>query len=313
MRYAPLIPQSPPVSGIGLGTWQLGENSGWQSMSEQEAIRMVRRALALRVNFFDTSPNYGMGTSELRLGKALKGIDRNTFVVNTKFGHAVSGELNFDPQAIRPSIEGSLRRLQLDYVDSVLLHNPPPELLDGSMSDHYEVLEQLKKEGKIRAYGASVDTAREMNLLMDHTRVELMEVFFNILHQDAARAFDRAKDKGLEIIVKIPLDSGWLSGKYDEHSEFQGIRARWSREDIAIRAALVRRVKEIIGDDRDLAQMALAFCLAHDAVATVIPGSSRIAQLERNVENIDRQIPQQLVKQLKQVYQQEVQPFKLPW
>lgn len=95
MYYRILAPTLPKVSSIGLGTWQLGINSGWKSKTEEEAIALVRHALEQGVNFFDTAPNYGLGTSEERLGKALKGIDRSEVVINTKFGHSQKGEFNF--------------------------------------------------------------------------------------------------------------------------------------------------------------------------------------------------------------------------
>ncbi len=223
-------------------------------MSEKEAIEIIHKSLEYGVNFFDTAPNYGLGTSELRLGKALKGFDRSKIVINTKFGHNDSGEINFNSDYIQESLEGSLRRLQLDYIDSIILHNPPYDYLDGNKNDHYEILEKLKDEGKIKAYGASLDTYNEMRLLMETTNCEVIEAFFNILHQDTSRAFDMALEKEVGIIVKIPLDSGWLSGKYDENSIFDGIRKRWTRNDIKQRASLVERLKDIISDNENLAQ-----------------------------------------------------------
>ena len=139
MIYNQYTKQSTLVSQIGLGTWQLGINSGWKSLSEDEAIKMVQMALESGINFFDTAPNYGNGTSELRLGKTLKGCDRDKIVVNTKFGHTDSGQTNYDSDFIRTSLEGSLKRLQLDYVDSLIFHNPPLEYLDGYKNDHYEM------------------------------------------------------------------------------------------------------------------------------------------------------------------------------
>lgn len=85
MRYRNLISNTPSVSEIGLGAWQLGANSGWSSVSETDAIKMVHASLDEGINFFDTAPNYGLGTSEERLGKALKNVDRESIVVNTKF------------------------------------------------------------------------------------------------------------------------------------------------------------------------------------------------------------------------------------
>lgn len=313
MKYNHYTKNTPTVSEIGLGAWQLGVNSGWKSMSEKEAIDMVHRSIDLGLNFFDTAPNYGHGSSERRLGKALKGYDRSKIVINTKFGHTDTGDMNYEADYIRTSLEGSLKRLQVDYIDSIIIHNPPSKYLDGHQNPHYEILEQLVEEGKIKAYGASLDTYQEMKLFMDTTNCSVIEAFFNILFQDTARAFDLAQEKNVAIIAKIPLDSGWLSGKYHAASTFQDIRQRWSRKDIQTRAALVERVKTIIGEERNLPQTAIAFCLAYEAVSTVIPGNTTMAQLESNLASIENPVPKQLVKQLEKFYQEEVKELNLPW
>jgi aryl-alcohol dehydrogenase-like predicted oxidoreductase len=313
MKYNPLIKDAPAVSAIGFGAWQLGINSGWKEMTEAEAAALVQAAYEKGVNFFDTAPNYGRGTGELRLGKALKGYDRTKLVINTKFGHTDTGVTNYDAGSIRASLEGSLKRLQMDYVDSLLMHSPPFDYLDGNRNDHYAVLEQLKTEGKIKAYGASLDTYAEMETLLNTTQSKLIEIFFNILHQDAARAFELAKEKGVGIIVKIPLDSGWLTGKYDERSVFTDIRKRWSVGDIHTRAALVRRIKTIIGPGASLAHTALSFCLAYDAVSTIIPGNTSLQQLNDNLSAISTPLSKTLVQQLKTFYEEEVRPLHLPW
>ena len=302
-----------PVSEIGLGAWQLGNNSGWQGMSEKEAMALVEQSLEYGINFFDTAPNYGRGSSEERLGKALKGIDRNKIVINTKFGHTDSGVTNFDSSYIRESLEGSLKRLQVDYVDSIIIHSPPVEYLDGAKNDHYAIFERLIEEGKIKAYGASLDTYESMQLLMNTTNAGVIEAFFNILHQDTARAFDLAMEKGVGIIAKIPLDSGWLSGKYNAESVFQDIRKRWSKQDIQTRAHLVNRVKEIVHAKDNLAQKAISFCLGYDAVSTVIPGNINITQLKTNVESINNPISKETIKKLEEFYLNEVKQLKLPW
>ncbi len=313
MKFNRYIKDAPPVSEIGLGTWQLGKDSGWQGMSTKDALGIVESALEYGINFFDTAPNYGYGTSEERLGKALKGVDRSKIVINTKFGHTVSGITNFSSDYIRESLEGSLKRLGVDYVDSLIIHNPPLAYLDGNKNDHYQVLERLMEEGKIKAYGASLDTYQEMKLFMDTTNAKVIEAFFNMLHQDASRAFDLAIKKEVGIIVKIPLDSGWLSGKYNAESTFDDIRSRWSRQDIQTRANLVNRVKEIVHAKDDLAQKAISFCLAYDAVSTVIPGNASIAQLTSNVASINNPVSRELVEKLEDFYINEVKELKLPW
>lgn len=313
MKYNQLIKESPAVSEIGMGAWQLGIQSGWKEMTESEAIALVQTAYEMGVNFFDTAPNYGKGTSELRLGKALKGYDRNKLVVNTKFGHTDSGGTDYSSNSIRKSLDGSLKRLQMDYVDSLIIHSPPFSYLDGNKNDHYTLLEQLKTEGKIRAYGASLDTCKEIETLLNSTNSKVIEVFFNIFHQDVARAFDLAKEKKVGIIVKIPLDSGWLTGKYIEHSVFHDIRKRWSKSDIQTRAVLVDKVKRIIGSEAKLAHAALSFCLAYDAVTTVIPGNTSMQQLKENLSAISKPISKELVQQLVTFYEEEVECLHIPW
>ena len=313
MKYNKLINESPAISEIGLGAWQLGINSGWKEMTENEAIEIVQTSYEMGVNFFDTAPNYGLGTSELRLGKALKAYDRNEFVVNTKFGHTDTGSTNYDSKNIRKSLEGSLKRLQMEYVDSLIIHNPPYEYLDGNKNDHYEILEKLKEEGKIKGYGASLDTYNEIDLLLQTTNSKVIEVFFNILHQDAARAFGLAKEKNVGIIVKIPLDSGWLTGKYDENTVFNDIRNRWTKTDIKTRAILIEKVKKIIDHDAKISDIAISFCLAYDAVSTVIPGNASLQQLKDNVSGISKPISRQLVEKLEAFYQNEVKNLNIPW
>jgi len=313
LKYNRYIPDAPLVSEIGLGAWQLGHNSGWQGMSEKDAIELVKKSLELGINFFDTAPNYGYGTGEERLGRALEGIDRSKIVINTKFGHTDSGITNFNSNYIRESLEGSLKRLHVDYVDSLIIHNPPSEYLDGNKNDHYEILERLIDEGKIKAYGASLDTYEDMKLLMNTTNTKVIEAFFNILHQDASRAFKMAIEKEVGIIVKIPLDSGWLSGKYNAESTFYDIRSRWSRQDIQTRAHLVKRVKEICHIKDDLAPIAISFCLSYKAVSTVIPGNLNIAQLTGNVESVNNPIAKELVEKLEDFYLHEVKQLNLSW
>ena len=313
MKYNQFIKGSALVSEIGLGAWQLGNNSGWQRMSEKEALELVEKSLEYGINFFDTAPNYGHGTGEYRLGKALKDVERSKIVINTKFGHTNSGITNFQSDYIRESLEGSLKRLQVDYVDSLIIHNPPLEYLDGNKNDHYEILERLIEEGKIKAYGASLDTYEEMKLFMDTTNAKVIEAFFNILHQDTSLAFDMAIKKDVGIIIKIPLDSGWLSGKYNSESVFNDIRSRWSREDIQTRAHLVNRVKNILNVKDNLAQKAISFCLNYDAVSTVIPGNVNMTQLTNNVESINYPLSKKLIKKLEEFYLNEVKKCNLPW
>jgi aryl-alcohol dehydrogenase-like predicted oxidoreductase len=117
------------VSEIGLGAWQLA-NPDWGANDKNEARNIISRSLEAGCNFFDTAPAYGRGLSETLLGEVLAPA-RKQIVICSKFGHSPDWVTDFSPAAIRPSLEGSLRRLQTDYVDILLLHNPPREMMDG--------------------------------------------------------------------------------------------------------------------------------------------------------------------------------------
>lgn len=313
MKYNHYVDGCPLVSEIGFGAWQLGNNIDWSAMTDEEAVALVHEALKQGVNFFDTAPNYALGHSERLLGIALKDIPRDTIVVSTKFGHCSDGSQNYDASAIRSSIEGSLKRLQMDYIDSVLLHSPDPKYLDGNQNEHYEIFEALKKEGLIRAYGASLENSRDMITFMETTKGQVIEAFFNILHQDTRFAFDLALEKGVAIIAKIPLDSGWLSGKYNKKSTFVGIRERWTREDIEKRSMLVDQLKYLSNNMTTLPQVAINYCLAYEAVSTVIPGAKNVKQLEANIKAIEQPLERDLVHWLEKFYDKEVVAQKLVW
>ncbi len=313
MNYRTYLEGGPEVSELGFGAWQLGVESGWKAVSEAEADRMIRTALDHGINFFDTAPTYGNGTSEARLGKVLGGLDRSRIVINTKFGRLDTGEVDFSAGRIRESVERSLKRLQVEYLDSVIIHSPPSELLDGNQNDHYGILDRLIEEGKIRAYGASVDLASEITTLLTTSNARVFQAFFNILHQDCKGAFEAVENRGATVIAKIPFDSGWLTGKYSSTSTFEGVRARWSAEDIRVRARLVDRIKEIVGDHPSLTAAALSFCTSFDAVSTVIPGAVSTEQLLANLEAMQYPLNAGVRVELESFYEKEVRAMKLPW
>ncbi|WP_079507478.1 aldo/keto reductase [Mesobacillus jeotgali] len=311
MNYRQLGSTGIKVSEVGFGAWQLGNTRDWEGMEENQAITLVHEALEQGCNFFDTAPNYGGGNSESLLGKALTGR-RGQAVINSKFGHHPDNTLNFDSQKIRSSIEGSLRRLKTDYLDSILLHNPPFEILTGS-TGHFEVLESLKQEGKIRAYGASIDSAREMDELIQNTGSQVIEVMFNIFHQEPRKAFKNAAEKNVGLIVKVPLDSGWLSGKYDESSVFTDIRSRWDPNQLRKRSELLPVLKEMLDPGESLVQLALRYILHYPEVSTVIPGNKNLEQLIENLSAAEKRISAVKVKKLEEIWEEKLKAHPMGW
>lgn len=313
MEYRDYIKGDTQVSTIGLGAWQLGVDAGWTTLSEKEAIHLVHKALDLGVNFFDTAPVYGNGTSELRLGKAFVGKDRSKLVINSKFGRLADGRVDFNAKHITATVEGSLKRMGIDYLDSVIIHSPPFAFLDGRHQEHYAILDRLKASGKIKAYGASIDSVSEIEMLLKTTNATIIHAFFNVFHQDALDAAERIAEKNATVVAKIPLDSGWLTGKYTKDSVFSGVRNRWSKEEIATRAHLVDRFRSIVGPNQNLAQTALAFCLGNPLIASVIPGCVSEQQLVSNIESASNPLSEKRIKQLHTFYKEEIKPLRLPW
>lgn len=299
------------VSEVGFGAWQLGNDKDWGKMTDDEAIYLVNKAMDSGCNFFDTAPNYGFGKSEELLGKAFIG-KRDQVVISSKCGHHSNDEQNFEPDKLILSVEDSLRRLKTDYLDSLLLHNPPFSSLNKN-SHQFEVLEKLKKQGKIRAFGASVDTGKEMYELLNKTDSQVIEIMFNIFHQEPADAMKSAHNKGVGVIVKVPLDSGWLTGKYNANSSFHGIRSRWSAEEIQRRGKLVEKVRRILGNDISMVKSALQYILSYTEVSTIIPGARDIQQLNQNISASEGSLSIKMIKELKDIWEEEIKDSKLNW
>ena len=298
------------VSEIGLGGWQLGETC-WNGPDESESIRMVHRALDAGVNFFDTAPCYAAGRSETFLGRALAGRWKDV-VVCTKFGRSPEG-VDFDAEKIPGSIEASLRRLGTDHLDIVLLHSPPAEMLDGGSAPHFDRLERMRERGLVRFYGASVDWPVEIETVASTSRSRALEVWLSALHQEPWQAVQAAAGQGLGSIVKVPLESGWLSGRYHAKSIFTDVRARWSAEDIARRAALVDRFRALLPVGVSPTHGALRFVLANPGIATVIPGSRSMAQLEDNLAAAAEPLPASVVAGIRALFAEQIAGRPLAW
>lgn len=312
-----LLPRRPfgdtglETSPIGLGCWQLAR-LGWSADERDEARAIVHAALDAGCNFFDTAPGYGSGHSEEFLGEVL-GPRRRDVVICTKFGHGAQGGTDFGVSAIRPSVEESLRRLRTDYLDIVLLHNPPLDLLDGRVAPQYAELESMKDEGLIRAYGASLDWRNELDLLRDTTASRAAEVLFNVFHQEPLPAFAASRDRGMGLIVKVPLDSGWLAGRYGPDHDFTDMRRRWTPAVRARRAVLLAKFAALVPDGTTLAQAALQFALCQPGVSTIIPGARTAAQARDNFAAARGRLAPEIAQAISELWTVEIAGDPVPW
>jgi aryl-alcohol dehydrogenase-like predicted oxidoreductase len=313
MKLRPFGNTGMNVSEIGLGAWQLA-NPDWGVEDRREALRIIQKSLEAGCNFFDTAPGYGYGRSEELLGQGLKSV-RKDVIICTKFSHyAEDGSRDFEAKNVRPVLEGSFRALQTDYVDILLLHNPPRELMDGSAAPElYEELEKLRTEGKIREYGISLDWREEVEMAVDTTKSKALEVFFNALYQEPLPAFQKAYENGVGLIVKVPLDSGWLSGRYRKGHSFDDVRKRWPADVIERRSQLVEQFAKLIPQGTSMAHAALQFVLAQPQVSTVIPGAKTVEQALDNFAAADRQLSPEVVQSMVELWEREIMSDPLPW
>jgi aryl-alcohol dehydrogenase-like predicted oxidoreductase len=245
---------------------------------------LLRRALDLGANFFDSADFYSGYRSEEWLGEVLS-PRRAEVIIATKFGTIPGKGKDFSVAHMRRSLEESLRRLRTDYIDIYQLHSPAPSVLDDM--ELLEALRQVKQEGKIRFYGLSTEGGARALAAIEKWQLDSVQITFNLFHQDPAeRFFAEAKARGVGVIVKSPLDSGILGGDLSpgKPKKMDDARERWGDEETSRRQRLFDEVAFLAeGTGRTWSQAALHFALSFDAVSTVIPGTTSVKHLEENV------------------------------
>jgi aryl-alcohol dehydrogenase-like predicted oxidoreductase len=290
VRYRRLGKTNLQVSELGFGAWAIGGNKHGHSYGPTEhgeSLKAIRRAFELGCTFFDTADIYGHGLSEKLLHQAL-GANRQACVIATKVGNDFYHgpfRKNFDSDYIRFALEKSLERLQTDYIDLYQFHNPPLMMLERG--EHYEILDTLKAEGKIRYYGVSVHDAYEGMMAIDTGKPDVIQVVYNLLRQDAREELlPFAAERDVGVIVREPLASSMLTGKYRPDSTFAegDVRAEWPQEYLAFQAQLVDKLRFLATEGRrTLPQAALRFVLDEPSVSVAIPGAKTAAQVDENM------------------------------
>lgn len=273
-----------PISGDYLGPADDGE-----------ALRTLKRAQDLGVNFYDTVDRQGSGRSEQLIGKAFKG-DRDKVIIATKGGRLPGRNdekvvSDYSRKYIHRAIEASLKRLQSDYVDIYQIHNPPLEVLERG--EVFDVFDELRRAGKTRFVGLCLGNPDEGLAVMDEARNQSMQVTYNLLNQEAAeRLFPAAKKAGLGVIARVPLASGLLTGMFTRDSQWaEGDLRRhmYPREKMEEELRKIEILKSFFqGGTTSLTQTALRFVLSNPHVSTVIPGARTVQELEENVLAAER-------------------------
>src|SRR6201996_1205275 len=220
-----------PFSIVGLGTWQLGAD--WGSVTESDALAVLRAAVESGVTFLDTADVYGDGRSERIIGRFLAANPGHGIVVATKMGRRVEQVLeNYTLENFRAWTDRSRVNLGVDRLDLVQLHCPPTPVY--STDAVYDALDTLVAEERIAAYGVSVETSAEALAAIARPGVATVQVFSNAFRRKPLdQVLPAAAAAGIGIIARVPLASGLLSGRYtmdtvfapDDHRKYNRHRA----------------------------------------------------------------------------------------
>jgi aryl-alcohol dehydrogenase-like predicted oxidoreductase len=274
------------VSEIGFGAWAIGGNAvigttpiGWGPAGDNTSVAAIRKALDVGINFFDTADFYGLGHSENLIGKELR--NNKEAIIATKVGHRAIDDkiqLDYSKEYIIEACEKSLKRLKRDFIDYYQLHSARMEHFEKEKC--IEAMEHLKKQGKIRHWGLSLNTfypEPEANFLMEKKLGEGFQLVFNLINQKALPVMEEANKKGYGIIARMPLQFGLLTGKFSEDATFADDDHRKFR----LTKEIISQTNKILEDkvwelckkyNISKTSLALSFILSFTSVSTVIPG-----------------------------------------
>ena len=303
------------VSEIGLGCWQIGAD--WGEVREDKAKEVLKSSFENGVNFFDTADVYGMGRSEKFVGEFIKSLSERIYVA-TKAGRQINphvAEGYYNKELMESYVDQSLSNLNVETIDLLQMHCPPTEVYS---SDHtFDMLDHLVSKGKIQHYGFSVQTVDEALACIKRPNTKSIQVIFNIFRQKPAeKLFEIAKEKKVAIIVRVPLASGLLTGKFSKDSSFApddhrnyningdafDVGETFSGVNFNKALDAVEDLKSILPTDITLSQLSLRWILMHDAVSVVIPGAKNKDHVNLNTSSSNINEISSLMDKISNIY-----------
>ncbi len=308
------------VSAIGFGAWQIGAD--WGDVAEDAALETLHAAADAGVTFFDTADVYGDGRSERLVGR-LRAERGDAITVATKMGRRADQTVeNYSPEHFREWNDRSRENLGMETLDLVQLHCPPTDLY--YRPEVFADLDAMVAEGRMAAYGVSVERVEEALKAIAFPNVATVQIIFNAFRQRPADLFLReAAARGVGVIVRVPLASGLLSGRYgadttfaaDDHRTFNrsgeafDVGETFAGVPFEVGLEAVERLKAIVGGDTPLAAFALRWILMHEAVSTTIPGARSAEQARGNAAAADvAALDEATMTAVKGVYDELVAP-----
>lgn len=296
MRFRTLGKTGIEISEVGYGAWGIGQKQ-WLGGTDDESLRALRHAFDLGLNFIDTALAYGDGHSERLVSQVVADAPHRVYIA-TKIppknriwpAHPGIGIADVYPYEYTIACtEESLRNLKTDCIDLQQFHVWNPEWLDSD--DWKRAIEDLKKAGKVRAMGISINDHQPDSALgiINTGLIDSVQVIYNVFDQSPeTNLFPLCQEKQIGVLARVPLDEGALTGSITESTVFEegDFRGWYFRKDR--KAQVVKHVtalqKDLKGvDDRPLAEVALSFCLANPAVTTVIPGMRRVKTVDSSL------------------------------
>ncbi|TWU00045.1 General stress protein 69 [Botrimarina colliarenosi] len=301
MHYRRLGKTGFDVSEIALGTWQVGGKWG-APFDDALAESILDAAIDRGVNFIDTADVYGDQMSEAAVGRVVRRRSEKVYVA-TKCGRRIRPHVDegYTVAALRGFVEASLANSGLETLDLIQLHCPPPATY--YRPEIFGLFDDLKAEGKVQNLGVSVEKVEEALKAIEYPNVTTIQIIFNLFRQRPAGLFFReAQARDIGVIVRVPLASGLLTGKFGKETTFaEGDHRHFNRDgagfdkgetfagipyDVGLQA--VNELQDVFPGETNLAQAALRWILDHPAVSTVIPGASRVEQIDSNLSASER-------------------------
>jgi aryl-alcohol dehydrogenase-like predicted oxidoreductase len=310
------------ISEISLGTWQVGGKWG-EKFNTANADSILNVAVDNGVNFIDTADVYGDGESEKAVGRLIHSRSER-IVVATKCGRKLNPHIDeaYQPAVLRKFVEDSLKSMNLETLDLIQLHCPPTETF--YRPEVFELFNNLKKEGKILNMGVSVEKVEEALKAIEYDNVTTIQIIFNMFRQrPASDFFHAAAEKNVGIIVRVPLASGLLTGKFtpstvfnpDDHRAFNRHGEAFDKGetfagvDFLMGLNAVEEIKKLFPADSTLASMALKWILMFPEVSCIIPGASRPEQILSNLKASELpDLSKDQMEGIKQIYEQYILP-----
>ncbi|CUH40398.1 General stress protein 69 [Jannaschia seosinensis] len=285
------------VSRVGFGAWAIGGT--WGHVEEADAKAALHAALDAGVDFIDTADVYGDGRSERIIAEVLEARGGERPIVATKLGRRLDPHVaeGYNAANMEAFVDRSLANLRTDRLDLVQLHCPPQAVLYDP--EVFGALDDLKAKGKIAQYGVSVEKVEEGLKAIEWPGVVSVQVIYNLFRQRPADLLlPRAADKGVGIIVRVPLASGLLTGKMtrttsfeaDDHRSFNrageafDVGETFAGVPYETGLEAVEALRPLVPENATMAQFALRWILMERSVATVIPGAKNADQAVANAE-----------------------------